>query len=136
MVAPPSLRVGAASGPDATIKSNIVHEYSIVQALLDRAEVEARARDARSVTRLRVAIGALAGVEQELLRSAFELARVGTRCAGAELEMRSIAASWRCRSCEVEIGPGSVLSCPSCGAPARLVAGDEIVLERLELEVA
>lgn len=113
-----------------------MHEYSIVQALLDRAEVEASARESRAVSRLQVAIGALAGVEAELLRSAFELARVGTLCAEAELELRSVAASWRCPSCDVELAAGSVLRCPACGAPARLAAGDEIVLERLELEVA
>jgi Zn finger protein HypA/HybF involved in hydrogenase expression len=30
---------------------------------------------------------------------------------------------------------GAVLRCAACGAPARLVSGDEIVLEQIEMEV-
>jgi len=113
-----------------------MHEYSIVQALLDRVDAEARARDAAAVSRVRLAIGRLAGVESELLRSAFELAREGTRCAGAELEVREVEPRWSCRACGGEVPSGAALRCAACGAPARLAAGDEIVLESLELEVA
>lgn len=113
-----------------------VHEYSIVQALLDRVDAEARARHADSVARVRLAIGRLAGVESELLQSAFEVARVGTCCADAELEVRDVEPCWRCRDCGVEIVAGEVLRCPACGAAACLASGDEIVLESLELEVA
>lgn len=113
-----------------------VHEYSIVEALLERAEAEAQRREATAVARLTVAVGALSGVEDELLRSAFELARVGTPCERAELSVRSIAPQWSCRGCGREITAGGILRCPGCGSPARLVAGDEIVLESLELEVA
>jgi len=112
-----------------------MHEYSIVQALLDKVDAEARAHGAVAVTRVHLAIGRLAGVESELLRSAFELARCGTPCAAAELEVRAVEARWECRGCGVEIRAGGVLRCPTCGGPARLAAGDEIVLERLELEV-
>jgi len=113
-----------------------MHEYSIVQALLDKAESEATSRAALRVAHLRVAIGALAGVEEELLRSAFELARAGTRCAAAELEIRGVEPLWQCRGCGREVVTGGVLRCSDCGAAARLVTGDEIVLESLELEVA
>ena len=30
----------------------------------------------------------------------------------------------------------SMLRCAACGTPARLVAGDEILLERIEMEVS
>jgi len=113
-----------------------MHEYSIVQALLERVDVEARARHAVAVARVRLAIGRLAGVESELLRSAFEIARTGTCCADAELEVRDVEPCWRCRDCGTELAAGDVLRCPACGAAARLASGDEIVLESLELEVA
>lgn len=113
-----------------------MHEYSIVRALLDRVEQEARAHGADAVVRIHVAIGELAGVEAPLLASAFELARAGTRAAGAELELRAVAPRWICRSCALEIPPGGALRCATCDAPARLVAGDELILERLEMEVA
>jgi hydrogenase nickel incorporation protein HypA/HybF len=113
-----------------------MHEYSIVQALLDRVDVEARSRQAVSVARVRLAIGRMAGVESELLRSAFEIARAGTCCAEAELEVRDVEPRWSCRECGQELAVGALLRCPACGAAARLAAGDEIVLESLELEVA
>lgn len=113
-----------------------MHEYSIVQALLDRVDAEARARHAVSVARVRLAIGRLAGVESELLRSAFEIVRVGSCCADAELDVRDVEPQWSCRECGRQLAAGAALRCPLCGAPARLDAGDEIVLESLELEVA
>ena len=113
-----------------------MHEYSIVCALLDRIEAEARSRGASSVDSVRVAIGLQAGLDPQLLRSAFELARAGTPCAEATLELREIAPDWRCRACGGELPIDGPRRCPACGSPGRLVAGDEIVLERLELEVA
>jgi len=113
-----------------------VHEYSIVRALLDRVEQEARAHGADSVVSIRLAIGTLSGVEPPLLASAFELARTGTCAEGATLELRTIDPRWVCRDCAREIPTGDALRCSACGAPARLAAGDEMILERLEMEVA
>jgi Zn finger protein HypA/HybF involved in hydrogenase expression len=46
-----------------------------------------------------------------------------------------VAARWQCPACGGEIQVGAALRCPGCGAPARLVAGEEILLERMEMEV-
>lgn len=113
-----------------------MHEYSLIQALLNRVKAEARARQASAVSRLSVSIGELAGVERNLFASAFELCRCGTVCADAELEVEAVEARWVCRLCGRELARGEVLSCPACGASARLAAGDEIVLKRIEMEVA
>jgi hydrogenase nickel incorporation protein HypA/HybF len=112
-----------------------MHEYSIVQALMERVEREARARSASAVHRLCVRIGSLSGVEGELLQSAYELCREGTLCARAELVIEPVEARWACGRCGRERPAGEVLSCPECGEPARLLCGDEIVLDRIELEV-
>lgn len=113
-----------------------MHEYSLVSALIDRVEEEARRHGALAVARVRLRVGERAGVEPDLLRTAFEMARAGTVCAGAELEMVPIVARWACRACGGAIAAGERLACPACGEPARLVEGDELVLERLEMEVA
>jgi hydrogenase nickel incorporation protein HypA/HybF len=112
-----------------------MHEHSIVRALLDRACEQAASHGATRVHRLTVRLGALAGVEPELLASAYELFREGTLCRGAELELVTVPARWECRSCAREIPPGAPLRCPEHGEPARLVSGEEILLERMELEV-
>ena len=111
-----------------------MHEYSLVAALARRVEEEARARGATAVTGLRVRIGALAGVEPALLESAFTLCREGL-LAGASLEIETAEAAWACPRCGGAIAAGSALRCAACDVPARLVSGDELLLERIEMEV-
>ncbi len=113
-----------------------MHEWSLVQALVDRVEREAAARSARAVTRLRLRVGELAGVERELFTLAYETYRERTICARAELEIVDVPARWSCPECGESPAPGAVLRCPRCDRPARLVEGDGIVLERIEMEVA
>jgi hydrogenase nickel incorporation protein HypA/HybF len=111
-----------------------VHEYSLVAALTRKVEEEARARHATAVTRLHVRIGALAGVEPGLLASAFTLCREGL-LKDASLEIETAEAAWACPRCDAALPAGAVLRCPACGLPARLVSGDELLLERIEMEV-
>ena len=112
-----------------------MHEYSIVQALMERVNAEARARHATAVHRLSVRIGELSGVEVNLLTTAYETFRGRTICERAELDVQIVAARWECPSCGRAIGRGDLLSCPACAVPARLAQGDEIMLDRIELEV-
>ncbi len=113
-----------------------MHEYSIVRALLQRVEEEARARHATAVHRLTVRIGELSAVEPELLSTAFAAYRDGTVCRDAGLDLERVPARWVCRSCSRPMERGAVLRCERCGAPGRLEAGDEIVLASIEMEVA
>ena len=112
-----------------------MHEYSIVAALVDRVRREVDARPGAVVRKLHVRIGELAGIELELLRTAFATFRERSVCAGAELAIEQVAAVWRCTRCDQPIAPGAVLRCPRCGRPAGLAGGDEITLERIEMEV-
>ena len=111
-----------------------MHEYSLVRAMVDRVEQEARARNAIAISRLAVRIGAMSGVEPELFASAFTLCREGI-LAEAELQIRRSEAAWACPKCTVAIPAGAVLRCRACDAPAKLVSGDEILLEQIEMEV-
>jgi hydrogenase nickel incorporation protein HypA/HybF len=112
-----------------------VHEYSLIQSLMERVEAEARERNALAIRRLRVRVGELSGVEPELLATAYEIFRAGTLCAQAELDIERVPARWACRRCGAAVVSGGILQCPSCGEPAALVEGQDIVLERIELEV-
>jgi hydrogenase nickel incorporation protein HypA/HybF len=112
-----------------------VHEYSIASALLDRVEAELGRHARAEVLRVRVRVGDLSGVDGELLRSAWSLAREGTACARAELELAGESVCWVCPRCQAPIAAGAALCCPRCAVPARLAAGDALVLERIEMEV-
>jgi Zn finger protein HypA/HybF involved in hydrogenase expression len=150
-----------------------MHEYSIISSLVDRVTQEAVSRSARPV-QLYVAIGEMAGVDVNLLLTAYDTfrerticeraglhvrqvaaewrcptcdvviekgallrcrVRERTICGRAGLHVRQVAAEWRCPKCDVVIEKGALLRCRGCGRPARLVQGDEIVLERIEMEV-
>ncbi len=64
---PSSRRASTASSrsapPQFAREAMSMHEYSIVQALVERVDAEARARGATAVHRLSVSIGELSGVE-------------------------------------------------------------------------
>jgi hydrogenase nickel incorporation protein HypA/HybF len=111
-----------------------MHEYSLVRAMADRVEQEARARSATSISRIAVRIGSMSGVEPALFASAFSLCREGI-LVDAELDIRRSEAAWACPRCAASIPAGGVLRCAACDAPAKMVAGDEILLEQIEMEV-
>jgi hydrogenase nickel incorporation protein HypA/HybF len=113
-----------------------VHEYSLIQSLVERVEAEVAARSASAVHRLRVRIGEQAGVDVDLFKTAYLTFRERTVCEHAALDVEMVPVEWACPACGRAIEAGRVLRCPDCLAPAQLIAGDEIVLERIELEVA
>jgi hydrogenase nickel incorporation protein HypA/HybF len=82
-----------------------------------------------------VRVGELGGVNADMLLAAYELARGGTVCAGAPLDIAAVPARWACDACGREVTGDGPRRCQACGAPARLIAGDDLVLERIELEV-
>ncbi len=113
-----------------------MHEYSLVEALVRRVEEEARRRNATAVHRLRVRVGELAGVEPELLRTAYDTFRCGTICAEATLELVTFPARWSCPTCGAVFERGAVLRCRTCDQPARLDPdGDALLLDAIEMEV-
>lgn len=112
-----------------------MHEYSIVQALVDRVEAEAIARGALAADRVVVRVGELSGVDVQLLATAYLTYRVHTVCDHAPLEVAAVPAVWVCRDCHGRLAGGGPLRCAACGGAAVLAQGDEILLDRIELEV-
>jgi Zn finger protein HypA/HybF involved in hydrogenase expression len=51
------------------------------------------------------------------------------------LHLARVPARWACSQCKRPIAAGERLQCPACERPAHLVEGDELALQRLELEV-
>jgi hydrogenase nickel incorporation protein HypA/HybF len=114
-----------------------MHEYSIVQALVESVGAQVAARPdaaAARVCTIRIEIGSMSGVDFGLLVTANEVARFGTICADASLEITRVDAQWACPRCERLVARGARLQCPDCDLPATLTRGDEIVLARIELE--
>ena len=113
-----------------------MHEYSIVQALLDQVEAVAAQHGGGTVHHIYIQLGDLAGVDSDLLQTAYEVFRAGTTtCAGVPLSIERVPARWVCPRCDLSLTTGAVLRCSSCDEPARLAVGDEILLRRIEMEV-
>jgi hydrogenase nickel incorporation protein HypA/HybF len=113
-----------------------VHEYSVAASLHELAEERARRHGASRVVRLEVSVGELSGVEVPLLETAWSLVRERSLCDGAALVVRAVPARWECPRCGERIAAGLALRCEPCRAPAQLARGGELVLERIEMEVA
>lgn len=112
-----------------------MHELSVAQALVEQVAGVIRQHQAGGASRIRVRVGPLAGVVPELLASAFPIAAAGSRMEGAELEFAHAPIRVRCPSCGEETEAAlNRLVCGACGDwRTRLVSGDELLLESVEL---
>ena len=115
-----------------------MHELSIAQALVEQVDAVIRAHHATRASLIRVRVGPLAGVVPELLAHAFPLAAAGSRMAHAELALVAAPIRVLCERCGAESEAAmNRLLCAECGDwHTRIVSGDELLLESVELETA
>ena len=115
-----------------------MHELAICQALLAQVSELAADRQAVGVTGIHVGIGPLSGVEADLLQDAFPIAAAGTLARAASLHLRRTRVRVRCEECGAETAVvANRLLCGKCAAwRTTLISGDELILERVELETA
>ena len=113
-----------------------MHEYSIVQALLDQCESHAAKHGAKKITKVVTKIGVLSGVEPDLLQTAFDTFKEGTICEGAQFVMNIQPVVIRCRECGQESTLEELnLACPKCrNIHTDIVDGEEMFLMSLEME--
>ena len=113
-----------------------MHELAICQSLMDQVENIALERNAQMVTTIIVGIGALSGVEAQLLKNAYSIASAGTVAEQAELIIENIPVRVSCSQCgsESDVLPNKLI-CKQCGDwRTTLVSGDELILMSVELE--
>ena len=83
------------------------------------------------------ASGELSGVEVPLLETAWSLVRAGSLCEGVDLSIVRVAAHWTCRDCQASLDRAVACSSARRVAASRaLDRGDDLVLDRIEMEVA
>jgi hydrogenase nickel incorporation protein HypA/HybF len=114
-----------------------MHELSVCQALVLQLEAVSAANGGGAVELVRLRVGPLSGVESALLRRAFPLAAAGTIADGAELLIEAAAVVVQCNECGActDAAPNRML-CGQCnGFRVRMISGDEMLLESVELAV-
>jgi hydrogenase nickel insertion protein HypA len=113
-----------------------MHEYSVVQALLEQIEKHADEHAAKQVTKIVVKIGAMSGVEPHLLEIAFNTFKEKTVCGGADFVMNVQPLTIACRRCGAQSELAAVhYCCPQCESlEVDVVDGEEMYLMTLEME--
>lgn len=112
-----------------------MHEVSLIHALFDQVDRAIAPHPCSAVRQVSVRIGALAGVDVALFRTAFAGCRDERGYGAAALHLSVEPAVFQCEACGTPVASGDDLRCSTCDGDVRLTAGGEIILSRLELEV-
>ena len=112
-----------------------MHELSIMESILDTAQTQAQANDARQIHRISLQIGDLSGIVPEALRFAFETCTANTIAAGATLEIEKMPAICHCQQCDRDFTPTDwIYVCPECEQPsADIRQGRELKIIAIEI---
>ena len=113
-----------------------MHEYSIVQSLIESCETHAKENNASRVTKVLVKIGVMSGVEPHLLKEAFEVFKEKSICDGCEFVMNVQKVKIECAKCQSinELEKNEYL-CPVCeSVDVKVIDGEEMFLMQLEME--
>lgn len=113
-----------------------MHEYSIVQNLLDLCEQNAVANGATKIHKVIVGIGEMSSVEPSLLKTAFDTFKQDTIADSAVMDIQRLPLKAECFDCGADFVPTMFnFICPNCSSPnTKLVSGDELLLLSLEIE--
>jgi hydrogenase nickel incorporation protein HypA/HybF len=112
-----------------------MHELSVCQALVAQLKSVSAANGGGVVQLVRLRVGPLSGIEATLLRHAFPIASAGTIADGAQLVIDVAPVVVHCTECgaRTDAAPNRML-CGACnGYRVRMISGDEMLLESVEL---
>ncbi|SNZ15733.1 hydrogenase maturation nickel metallochaperone HypA [Hydrogenobacter hydrogenophilus] len=113
-----------------------MHEFSVVQSLMELIEKYAEENRAKKVLKVVVSIGALSGIEPHLLELAFNTFKEGTIAESALLVIEKEKLKVKCQECGAEDEKDELNAlCPFCGSlNTEIISGQEMLLKSLELE--
>lgn len=113
-----------------------MHEVSIAMSLVEAVSEQAAAEHVDKVHAVHIRVGAFAGVVNDALLFAWDIAAEGTVVAGARLLIEDVPLVVFCPQCDeaktIEGHP--VLQCPQCGTlTPTIVRGRELQLIAVEV---
>ncbi len=113
-----------------------MHEYSIVQALMEQVEALVEENNAKQVLKVIVKIGVMSGVEPYLLEIAFNTFKENSVCDGAEFVMNIQPLTILCRQCHIQSELEKIhYCCPECSSlDVKVVDGEDMFLMSLEMQ--
>ena len=113
-----------------------MHELAVTQNILNIALDEAKAAQARRITKINVTIGELSGVVSDSVQFYFDFLSKDSVAEGAILNFELLPAQLRCRNCLTTFNPEDLLwVCPNCQSQSiEIISGREFFLESLEVD--
>lgn len=113
-----------------------MHELAITEAVIELINREARDKGFKKVLGISLRVGEYSGIISECIREFFPIAARDSIARGAELEILSLPAAFRCLGCGYE---GAVdrrdACCPRCRSrEIRMVSGREFFVDSLKVE--
>ncbi len=112
-----------------------MHELSICQQLLRQCDGIARNHAACKINSITLQLGVLSGIDQALLKQAFDVSRQATLADQAELIIITKPVVVSCPRCHRKAEtPVNNLSCPHCGFQStQLISGEELIIDSVQL---
>jgi len=115
-----------------------MHEMSIALDILRSVEETSRQHSATDVTRIRVEVGALAGIFVSALDFCLDVAKRNTIAESAEIQIDEIAGTGQCPLCKTVVPLQTLHTvCPKCSdAFVSVTSGNELRILDIEIERA
>lgn len=112
-----------------------MHEMGLVQSIIEIVEQEMKRHQLDKLKAIHLACGRMTAVVPEQMVLCFEILTENSKLAGAELKMKIVPVTYRCRNCDREFtSEGIIFHCPSCnGEHPKLIGGRELQIEFLEV---
>jgi hydrogenase nickel insertion protein HypA len=112
-----------------------MHEYSVVQALLNQCEEVAAQNNATKVLKVITKIGVMSGIEPHLLQVAFDTFKEGTICDKAEFIINTQKLKLDCKECKHIFEVDEVrYFCVECESlRVKVLDGEDMYLMSLEM---
>ena len=113
-----------------------MHEYSVVSALIDLCEENAKKNNCTKITKAIIKIGVASGVEPQLLQIAFDTFKLGSLCDDCKLEIVLQELVAKCEEC-AEVSEIKLFEniCPKCkSTKMKTIDGEDAYLMSLEME--
>lgn len=111
-----------------------MHELAITQSVVSAVAQHA---GGRPVARVVLEIGTLSGVMVESVKFCFDIATQGTPLEGAVLDIRTVEARARCRTCNAQFIQQSLITPCACGSyDIKRLSGEELNIKQYQLAAA
>jgi len=110
-----------------------MHELSLISALVEEVSRDANERGINRITTVSLAVGKRAHALPHALRFCFDLIKVDTIFADAQLIIEVVPPVFYCERCELsEVHESLWADCARCGLPAVPVGGTELEIRGYE----